>query len=224
MNNFWKILNKKRIEYLSKKLVKSNSINKINAIENAHYNHVRDIFFALISTEVSSKQISILDYGSNILTISNIQNKIDCKKMRFDIFDPHFQKGIYKHSHIKYIKFKITNNFNDIISKKYNIINFGSSIQYEKNIFKKLSLLNLSSSKYVLISSTPLSVTKSYYSQQKGKKNVIQYIHSFNKIVKFFNKKNFKLIFKSRNDKKNIACKKIKFKTHSLNLIFKNAK
>jgi len=224
MINFWISLNKQKVENLSKQLVKFNRKHSFNAIENNHYNHIRDIFLTLISTETLNEPINILDYGSNILTISNLQNKINCKKVKFDIYDPFFKKGIYNYSHIKYVKFKIINRFNKITKNKYLIVNFGSSIQYEKDIFNKLSLLNFRKTKYIVITSTPLSFKKKYESKQSGKKNVTQYIHSFHKIINFFKKRNFKLVFKSRNNRKNIACDKVKFKTHSLNIILRNAK
>ena len=65
---------------------------------------------------------------------------------------------------------------------------------------------------------------KTYLSYQQNKKNLLQNIYSYKKIVRFLNKKKFKLIFKSRNEDKYIGCKTKKYKTYSLNLIFKNGK
>ncbi len=224
MPSIWNKLNKNKIQNLSKKLVAYNKNFSVNAIEKRHYNHVRDILLTVLSIESSNKSISVLDYGSNILTISNLKNKLNCNKIKFDIYDPYYTKGIYKYSHIKYIKFALTNSFSKIKKKKYNVVNFGSSIQYEKDIFNKINSLNIKKTKYIIVCNTPLSMGKTYFSYQQNKKNLLQNIYSFKKIVTFLNKKKFKLIFKSRNEDKYISCKTTKYKTYSLNLIFKNGK
>ncbi len=224
MPSIWNKLNKSKIQNLSRKLVSYNKNSSVNAIEKKHYNHVRDILLTVLSTESSNKSISVLDYGSNILTISNLKNKLNCNKIKFDIYDPYYTKGIYKYSHIKYIKFTVTNNFNKIKKKKYDVVNFGSSIQYEKDIFSKINSLNIKKTKYIIVCNSPLSMGKTYLSYQQNKKNLLQNIYSYKKIVRFLNKKKFKLIFKSRNEDKYIGCKTKKYKTYSLNLIFKNGK
>ena len=224
MDYFWKRFNETKVEKLSKRLVSYNKKNNINAIEDNHYNHIRDIYLTLIATESSNKKINVLDYGSNIITISNIQSKINCKKVRFDIYDPNYEKKIYNHAHIRYAIFNITNDFRKILKKKYNILNFGSSIQYEFNILNKLMNFNFKKTKYIIISHSPLSLSMKYSSKQKGKNNLIQHVHSLKQIINFFKSRKFNMIFKSRNDDKYIACKRIKYKTYSLNLIFKNEK
>ena len=224
MNNFWIKFNKTRVEKLSKKLVFYNRENNINAIENNNYNHIRDIYFTLIATESFKKKINVLDYGSNIITISNIKNKINCKRVKFDIYDPNYEKKIYDHMHINYANFIVTNNFKEIVKNKYLILNFGSSIQYDSNILNKIKLFNLRRTKYIIITHSPMSLSKEYSSKQKGKNKLIQHVHSLKEVINFFKVRKFEMIFKSRNDDKYIACTKIKYKTYSLNLIFKNAK
>ena len=129
-----------------------------------------------------------------------------------------------------YIETPFANHKNNIFftPKLFGIFNSSQSnsnkISNEDSTDYKYSLLNFSEAKYIVISSTPLSLKKKYESKQSGKKNVTQYIHSFDRIIAFFKRRNFKLIFKSRNNEKNISCDKIKFKTHSLNLILRNAK
>ena len=72
----------------------------------------------------------VLDYGSNIATLSNINNKIKTSKYKFYIFDPFSSK---ENSKIKLnkINYKIINNLSNL-TEKVNILNFGSSIQYLK--------------------------------------------------------------------------------------------
>ena len=196
-------------------LDKFNKKNKFNYVEKGLYNHIRDVFcISLILTKIKKKNkiIKILDYGSNKLVYSNIRNKINLKKINFSIYDPFVEK-------IKKIKSNI-NIFNEkkFLMKKWDMVNFGSSIQY----IEKLSVLNeinFFNCKVVLITHTPISLSKKYYSKQKNHKNLKQNIHSFNEVVQFFKKKKFKLVFKSRNNDKFIAAYK-KHKTYSLNLLF----
>ena len=90
MPSIWNKLNKSKIQSLSRKLVSYNKNSSVNAIEKKHYNHVRDILLTVLSTESSNKSISVLDYGSNILTISNLKNKLNCNKIKFDIIQQGF--------------------------------------------------------------------------------------------------------------------------------------
>ena len=98
------------------------------------------------------------------------------------------------------------------------MVNFGSSIQYLESI-NLLNDINFKSAKIVLITHTPISLLKAYVSVQTNNKGLYQNIHSFNDVVKFFKKKGFELIFKSRNPDRFISAKK-KYNTFSLNLLF----
>ena len=201
---------------LVKKLINYNKKYKFNYLENGLYNHIRDLFcLSLIQTFQKSnkrKKINILDYGSNLLTYSNLSNKINLNHYVFSIYDPFSKKNT---SNIKNIKiFKDKKRFKN----KWDMVNFGSSIQYLENI-NLLNEVNFKSTKLVLITHTPLSLLKSYVSAQINNKNLYQNIHSFKNVVNFFKKKGLELVFKSRNQDKFISAKK-KYKTFSLNLLF----
>jgi len=214
----------RKIEKWSLKMTAYNKINDFNILETEPYNHVRDIFcLSLTKIKPKNKKINILDYGSNILTLSNLENKIKLNKMHFTIYDPYYKKNSFSHNHIRNVKFMITNNINNIVKKKYDFVNLGSSIQYEPNILNKINKLKLEAAKFVLISHTPLSLSQSYSSPQNYV-NTIQFIHSYDSVIKFFKKKKFSLIFKSRMNDKFIACKYKKKPTHYLNLLFSNEK
>jgi hypothetical protein len=217
---YWKRYNKEK-DKLVKKIINFNDKFQINYLENGHFNHTRDLFaLSLAYLKAQKKRINILDYGSNILTLCNLNNKINCKKFNFIIFDP-FNKKIKNKIEIKNLKYQILSDEKLIIKNKYELLHFGSSIQYEEKFLNKIKNLTLESSKIILFTHTPFSLDKSYSSVQSNHLNLIQYIHSLKKIIAILKKKNFHLIFKSRNDDKYIACRNIKFKTYSLNLIFK---
>jgi len=217
---YWKKYNKEK-DKLVKKIINFNDKFQINYLENEHFNHTRDLFaLCLANFKSQKKRINILDYGSNLLTLCNLTNKIDCKIFNFIIFDPFF-KNTAKKIKIKNIKYKILNDEKLIKSSKFELLHFGSSIQYEEKILEKIENLNLESTKIILFTHTPFSFEISYSSVQSNHLNLTQYIHSLKKITKALKKKNFHLIFKSRNDDKYIACRNKKFTTYSLNLIFK---
>jgi hypothetical protein len=217
---YWKRYNKDK-EKLIKKIINFNNKSEINYLENEHYNHTRDLFaLSLAFLSNKKKRINILDYGSNLLTLCNLNNKINTKRFNFFIFDP-FEKKVVNKIAIKDLKYKILNNEESIIINKYELLYFGSSIQYEENFLKKLKNFDLKFTKIILFTHTPFSLDKSYSSTQSNHLNLIQYIHSLNEIIALLKKKKFNLIFRSRNDDKYIACKKTKSKTYSLNLIFK---
>ena len=81
--------------------------------------------------------------------------------------------------------------------------------------------MSLNKAQIILFTHTPFSLDRSYSSIQSNHNNLTQHVHSYKLLISILKKKNFNLIFKSRNDDKYIACKKKKYKTYSLNLIFK---
>jgi len=220
-NKFWKKYNLNKNK-LIKKIVDYNNKFKFNFIEKGHYNHTRDIFALVLSNlDISqNKKISVLDFGSNLLTLSNLNNKINTSGIDFTIYDP-FSSFDKKKIKIKNIKYKIINDLDKIYSKKFHMINFASSAQYQKDFIKNFNSFDLIKTKYILFTATPFSLGKTYESIQSNHTNLTQIVYSFDNIVKKLKSKKFKLIFKSKNDKKYIACKDTKFKTFSLNLIFK---
>ena len=198
-------------------LIDFNKKKTVNAVEKGLYNQIRDIFcLSLILSLKSSKKnkINVLDFGSNHLAYSNIINKIDCKKFSFNVYDPFYDKEKFS------IPFKISffNDFTVLKKNRWDMVNFGSSIQYLESL-EVLENINLINTKVVSITHTPISLKKSYSAMQTNHKNLSQKIYSLKEIKKFFLKKNFKLIFKSRIDE-NLSAAKNKKDTYLLNLVF----
>ncbi len=219
-SKYWQIYNlgKKK---LIKKMIEYNKKNKINYFEDLHFNHTRDILALGLSLANSqNKKFNILDYGSNPLALANLSNKINLKNFFFVIYDPFFPEKSEK-IHIDGIKYKIINKEKDILKKKYNLIHYGSSIQYQNHFLEKLEKFKLNYTKYILITYTPFSMKSTYKTMQSNHSNLEQNIYSLESLKKILAKKKFKIIFKSRNNDKYKACKREKFKTYSLNLLFK---
>jgi hypothetical protein len=214
----WSQYNKQN-STLSTKIIKFNNLNKINFIEKGLYNHIRDIFcLAVLFNKKKNGKTRILDYGSNLLALSNINSKIDVKLFDFSIYDPFYSKKYINIEKIFKIKFFTENN--KLKFKKFDVINFGSSLQYIDHIESLNDTLNFKSVKTILVTHTPITISKKYRSKQKNHKNLIQNVHSLDNIKKYFSKVGFKLVFKSRNDDRYIACEQKQKKTYSLNLIF----
>jgi len=213
----WKDYNKTRTQ-LSKRILKYNNTNTFNFIEKGLYNHVRDIFCLGMMLLYKDKKVKkILDYGSNLLSLSNIKNKIDTKKYYFFIFEPSSEKQIkIKKPH----NITIFNNVDTLKKMEFDLINFGSCLQYLASIKQLERILDFSKTKVIVITHTPLTLKKKFESEQKNHKNLTQCIHNYYSLVNFFKRKKFKLIFKSINENKYTGLIKQNKNTFSLNLIF----
>tara|TARA_B110000285_G_C15087350_1_gene596964 strand:- start:775 stop:1437 length:663 start_codon:yes stop_codon:yes gene_type:complete len=219
MREFWSKYNLKQ-KKLAAKIIKYNSKFNINFLEKGHYNHTRDLLAISMAFLNKKKKIKVLDFGSNIVTLANLNNKINISKCNFTIFDP-FNNKNNKKIKIENVKYKITCNEKKIMKEKFQLIHFGSSIQYEEKFLDKIDHFNLKETKVIIFTHTPISMELPYCSDQTNHLKLIQYIHSLNHLIKKLKEKKFFLIFKSRNENKYIACEKRSFKTYSLNLIFK---
>lgn len=224
INFSWKKYNQSKKKLIEKMIIYNNN-NNFNFLEKNHFNHTRDLIALSIASIKKKEKISVLDYGSNLLTLSNFKNKINLKDFNFCIYDPFFEKSNQKiEKKITNLNYQITNNLTKIYDKSFDVLNFASSIQYQNDFLSELTKFNLKKTTRVIITYTPISLGKTYETIQSNHQNLVQKVLSYKEIISKFKSLNFKLIFKSRNSDKYIACKKKKFKTLSLNLIFSNEK
>jgi len=212
----WKIYNKKKIK-LARKFDKFNNKNIFNFVEKSYYNHTRDLF-SLFLLSYKKSNSKILDYGSNVASISNIKNKFNTKNYKFLIYDPF---GLNKKIKVNFknINYKIYKNLN-LINEKIDLVNFGSSLQYLSDYNKIFDEIKFKKKSKILITATPFTLGKEYSSVQKNNYNLDQKINNFSKLIKDFKKKKFNLIFKSSIDLKMASIKNLKKNTFFLNLIF----
>ncbi len=203
------------------KIYNYNLRSKFNYIEKGVYKNVRDIYALslLLATKINSIS-SVLDYGGNLLPQSNLLNKIDISKYKFFIYNP-FIKKINKR--LKF-KFEFVKKIEDLKKNKFDLIYFGSSLQYIQSLKKIGDLQFMKKSNYILITHTPISLIKSknYRENQANVSNLIQNIHSYREITQNLLRDRFDLKFKSINEFKYSGLRKMKKNTHSLNLLFKN--
>ncbi len=205
----------------NKEAIKINNFNiksKINYLEKGVYKNVRDIYaLALLLSGSHKKRVDVLDYGGNLMSHVNLINKINTKKIYFTIFNPFSPKEIKNKINLKV---KSTQNLKILPKKKFDLIYFGSVLQYIENL-KLINKKVISNSKFVLITHTPITFDKkSYIAKQSNEKKLFQKIHTLEHIKNILLKKNFQLVFKSINDFKFAGLKIKKNGTHSLNLLF----
>lgn len=216
----WQKYNKNNV-LLSKKLEKYNNIFKLNYSENSYYNHTRDLFSL---TLLKKRKIKVLDFGSNIAALANLKNKIDLKNTIFYIYDPFAYNKKHTVNVIKNVKIYIYNDLLLLNKIKFDVVHFGSSLQYLIDYTKSIKLINFSKQCKILITATPISFKKKYASKQKNHLNLIQYIHSFTTLNNFLKIYNFKLIFKSVLDINYASVLNLKKKTSFINLLYSNEK
>jgi len=215
-NNYsWKTYNNK-IRSFAQFLEKYNNISKVNFIEKSFYNHTRDIFCLGI---LNSKKTNILDYGSNETVISNIKNKIDISNKTFYIYSP-YNDYAKKNNPIRGIKKIIINDLKKVRDIKFDVIHFGSCLQYIDKYEKFIDKINYNKKCKIIITATPLSLKNTYISKQNNQKNLYQTVHSLKKLKSYFKKKKFDLTFQSAFNLRFAGLSLIKKDTFFINLIF----
>ena len=210
----WKIYNH-NIQKLINQNINFNNSAKFNAVDNSYYSQTRDIFALVANT---SKVINILDFGSNLSLISNLNNKIDTKAKKFIVYDPFY--SLKDDIKIKNINYKIFSNFTDIIKIKFDLIHFGSCIQYIENIENYIKLLTFNKKSKILFTATPFNLNTKYKTKQTNHKNLFQTVHNYKDLCKLLKLNKFDIIFKSSMNIKLAKLKTVKPNTYFLNILF----
>ena len=148
---------------------------------------IKDNLIAAILLSLNKQKIQILDYGGgygNLFFI--LKNKVK-KNFKITVFDSNLKtiiniKKIFKKKNIRF-----ENNLNILKNKKFDLIYFGSVIQYVFNINLLLKFIQSVKPEYLVFYDLMAGKNKDFYSFQNfyGKKMV----------VKFYNLKAFKLKF-----------------------------
>ena len=135
------------------------------------------------------------------------------KNAKCDIFNPYsdflfkkkyisIKKKISKETSIKFIK-KINKN------KKYDLLLFGSVLQYVSNL-EILKYLFINKPKFILITQTPISVDKRNYEHFQINQKVppLMYIHNINNILIDLLESKYEIVYVSSIDQKLCGLKK----------------
>jgi len=214
-NNYsWKKYNL-NIQKLINQNIAFNNKFMFNAEDNSYYTQTRDIFALVANT---SKVINILDFGSNLSLISNLNNKIDTKAKKFFVYDPFY--SLKDDVKIKNINYKIFSNLTEIIKIKFDLIHFGSCIQYIQNFDSYLKILKFNNKSKILFTATPFNLYTKYKTKQINQKNLFQTVHNYHDLCKLLKLKKFDIIFKSSMNIKLAKLKTVKPNTYFLNILF----
>ena len=228
---FWDHYNKDKFKLGVKILSKKNKFIEPQVIPYDQINDIRSLTIVLL--QIFLNKINILDYGGSLISFANLYkiNQRNFRNINFsnltscDIYNPHinFLKNkkfkkleniILKKTPIKFIK--------KIRKKNYDIILFGSVIQYVKNL-KDLNYLFINKPKFVLITHTPLSINNRVYTYSQGSQNIPKYIHSLKSLKNNFLESKYNIVYISNIDPKLSGLKKNEYlnKIEYLNILLK---
>ncbi len=193
---------------------------KINFLESGVYKNIRDIYaLSILICKTKNTRIKILDYGGNLMSHVNLINKIDTKNIEISIFNPFIKKFINKTS----IKIKFFKKMKGkILKKKFDLVYFGSVLQYINSLKNLEGKKNITNARVVLITHTPISHRKKrFFLKQSNAKDLFQKIHTLSDINNDLLRKKFTILFKSINENKYAGLKKKPENVFSTNLIMK---
>ena len=192
----WKNYNIKLINK-SIKLLNENINSEFNSEEERCYPHIRDLV-AITIANMNLDTVRILDYGSNLMPWSNIQNKINIKKITVKIFDPYAEEDYSKNINFGF-PISLENKLDNLIKYDYDLIIFGSSSQYINNFYEKLIAKVIKLPKTVFFLDTPYSLSNDFQFKQidQLKREHTVYIRSFSKLISIMDQKGYELKFKS---------------------------
>ena len=232
-NLFWEKFNKKRFKLGLSHLFDGEK--KYPDAIKYPYNQINEIKSTLIVLlEVFKKKISILDYGGSLisnsylfsLTQKNFRNKNFIKNISLSIYNPqyNFLEEINFLKHKKKILKTTPINFISKIPKnaKYDLVNFGSCLQYEKNL-SNIDLFKKYYPEFILITQTPISLNNKGYELFQQNHKLLNYVHTLNTVKKKFLKGKYKIIYISAIDEAISWFKKKEYlgKINYLNIILK---
>ena len=231
-SQFWDQYNKERFKLGFQNLFNKNKFLDSQVTPYDQINDIRSI--TIIMLQIFFKKINILDYGGGLASFAYLYKK-NQKKYRnhnffknsvCDIYNPHnnfldtkefkkLEKIINLITPINFIK-RIHKN------KKYDLVLFGSCLQYLKNL-TNLNYLFKNKPKFVLITHTPLSINNKTYTYTQGTQNIPKYIHSIKNIKFDLLDSKYEIIYISNINPKLSGLKKKEYlkKVDYLNILLK---
>ena len=111
-------------------------------------------------------------------------------------------------------------NLTEIIKIKFDLIHFGSCIQYIQNFDSYLKILKSNNKSKILFTATPFNLYTKYKTKQINQKNLFQTVHNYHDLCKLLKLKKFDIIFKSSMNIKLAKLKTVKPNTYFLNILF----
>ena len=148
----------------------------------------------------------------------NLINKISTKNIEISVFNPFIEKV----PNNTFLKIKFLKNFNSKANAKaFDLVYFGSVIQYLNTLKYFSGKKEVLKSSMVLITHTPISFGKEIFFKTKKCKNLFQNIYTLKDIQKELLNNKFNIIFKSINENKYTGLAKKYKDVYSSNLLMK---
>jgi hypothetical protein len=197
---------------------------------NGKFNFNKNVYYILKKSYKKNYKINFLDYGGENLDLYLFLKKNFSKIKITVVNQPKLNKCLKDFIKIKKIKnIEVLSSIHQAKKKKFNFINFGSSLQYIKKFDKILKFLFKNSNGFIYISAT------SYFFKNNSKNKIIVrqvnllptilycYVFNFNYIKSLFSKYNYTIVFKKLNSYKKVNFDNFNFKINYLDLLFKKS-
>ncbi len=231
-NLFWERFNKKNFKLGLSHLFDRKKFNDEITYPYNQINEIRSILVILL--EVFKKKLFFLDYGGSLISNSYLfsitqkkfRNKNFFKNVSCNIYNPQYN-FLENKSFLKFKKIILKNTPINFISKipktkKYDLVIFGSCLQYEKKL-SNIDLFKKKKPEFVLITQTPISESNKSYECIQQNHKVLNYVHTLNDIKKKLLKNRYEIIYISSINPVMTGFKKKDYfnKVSYLNIIFK---
>ena len=195
---------------------------------NSKFNFNKNVYYILKKKYKKNYKINFLDYGGENLDLYLFLKK-NFPKIKITVINQSkLNKSLKNFIKTKKIKnVAVLSNIHQAKKRKFNFINFGSSLQYIKNFDKILQFLFKNSKGFIYISAT------SYFFKNKLNNKIIVrqvnllptilycYIFNFKYIESLFSKYGYVITLKKINSYKKVNFNNFNFKINYLDLLFK---
>ena len=148
--------------------------------------------------------MKVLDYGSNDVVWSNLSNKLDTKSIDLMIYDPFSDGPVSTDLEPLFKKIEVISQIH-LTDDIFDLIIYGSSVQYIKDFVDDFEENFNFKSKFILFTHTPLSISESFVSKQFSDFTGNQHIHAYRSLRKKLEDNSYELIFKSTLDPENAS-------------------
>lgn len=183
-------------EYLN---LENEKVREILSQKSFEYNgNGRDHDLLLILSAIPKTGIRMLDIGSGFGLTFHFLNSHLSKDLEYTGIDLEEVSTLAKKNFANYKNFKVAK-ISDLINQEFDVVYFGSSLQYFEDYKSTLERALRNSPKIVFISDTPLGHLKSFVTCQVNMKDrkIPRWIFSFSEIDSVFRSNGYELV--SRN-------------------------
>lgn len=147
--------------------------------ESGCYPHVRDLLAIVIALKQQTclpSTLKLLDYGSNLSVWQSVRERVNLDVVDWTIFDPFASNlGSHVQEHPTIVSHLLE-------LEKYDVINFGSVLQYVDDLSKLPLTQLLKKDSVILVTHTPISLGRNSPLRQLNHPELEVYAHSLSSL------------------------------------------